>query len=73
MHLFILFNKVSFKKVLKSFVAMKCSVCGKTLAETFLKKIVGAYVKDEKGKRKPVCRECQKNLRSKEEILKQIK
>ncbi|MBW3018837.1 hypothetical protein KY329_01460 [Candidatus Woesearchaeota archaeon] len=51
---------------------MKCSVCGKTLAETFLKKIVGAYVKD-KGKLKPVCRECQKNLQSKPEILKQIK
>jgi len=52
---------------------MKCSVCGKTLAETFLNKIVGGYVKDDKGKRHPVCRECQKNLQSKEAILKEIK
>ena len=52
---------------------MKCSICKKTLAETFLKKIVGAYVKDDKGKLHPVCRECQKTLRTKEEILKELK
>ncbi len=53
--------------------AMKCDVCSKDLAETFLKKIVGGYVKDAKGKMRPVCRECQKKLRTKEEILKHIK
>ncbi len=52
---------------------MKCAVCGKTLAETFLKKIVGAYVKDGKGKLHAVCRECQKNLRTKEAILKKLR
>ncbi len=52
---------------------MKCSVCGKKLAVAFLKKIVGSYVKDDKGKLYPVCSECQKKLRTKEEILKHIK
>ncbi|MEM3154441.1 MAG: hypothetical protein QW165_02620 [Candidatus Woesearchaeota archaeon] len=52
---------------------MKCDICGKTVAETFLKKIIGSYVKDEKGKLHTVCRECQKKLRSKEEILKHLK
>jgi len=52
---------------------MKCDICKKTLAETFLKKIIGGYVKDEKGKLHPVCRECQKKLRSKEELLKALK
>ncbi len=52
---------------------MKCDVCGKTLAETFLKKIIGGYVKDEKGKMHPICRECQKKLQTKQEILKHLK
>jgi len=52
---------------------MKCDVCTKELAETFLKKIVGGYVKDKAGKLHPVCRECQKKLQSKEAILKDIK
>lgn len=53
--------------------AMKCDVCGKTMGETFLKKLIGGYVKDSKGKLHPVCRECQKKFISKEELLKQIK
>jgi len=53
-------------------LVMKCDICKKTLAETFLKKIVGSYVKDEKGRLHPVCRECQKKLKSKEELLKNI-
>lgn len=52
---------------------MKCDVCNKTMAETFLKKIIGGYVKDKKGKMHPVCRECQKQLQSKEKILEQLK
>jgi hypothetical protein len=52
---------------------MKCDICGKTMAETFLKKIIGSYVKDSKGKMHPVCRECQKKLGNKEEILKNLK
>jgi len=44
-------------------------VCKKELAETFLKKIVGSYVKDAKGKPHAVCRECQKQLLTKKEIL----
>jgi len=52
---------------------MKCDACGKTLAETFLKKIVGSYVKDAKGKQHPVCRECQKKFLTKEELIKQLK
>jgi hypothetical protein len=52
---------------------MKCDICNKTLAETFLKKIIGGYVKDAKGKMHPICRECQKKLGKKEEILKVLK
>ncbi|VVB81074.1 Uncharacterised protein [uncultured archaeon] len=51
---------------------MNCDVCKKTLAETFLKKIIGSYVKDAKGKLHPVCRECQKKLQSKAELLKNL-
>jgi hypothetical protein len=51
---------------------MKCEICKKRVKETFLKKIVGTYVKDEKGKKHLVCFECQKKFPSKEELLKQI-
>jgi hypothetical protein len=50
---------------------MKCSVCGKKVDITFLGKIIGTYIKDSKGKRHPVCFECQKNL-SREDLLKKI-
>ena len=39
---------------------MKCSICSKKIETTFLNKLVGTYMKNEKGKRKPVCSECQK-------------
>lgn len=52
---------------------MKCDICSKTLAETFLKKLIGGYVKDEKGKKHPICRECQKQFRTKEKLLEQLK
>jgi len=51
---------------------MKCEICKKKVEETFLKKILGTYVKDEKGKKHVVCFECQKKFPSKEELLKHI-
>jgi len=51
---------------------VKCEICGKKIIETFLGKIVGTYIKDEKGKQHAVCFECQKKFKSKEEILKNI-
>ncbi|MBI2145466.1 hypothetical protein HYU18_04045 [Candidatus Woesearchaeota archaeon] len=48
---------------------MKCEVCSKSIAKTFLDKIKGTYVKDEKGKPHVVCFECQKNLKDKQAIL----
>jgi len=51
---------------------MKCEVCKKKLEETFLKKILGTYVKDEKGKKHCICPACQTKLKTKEEILKAL-
>ncbi len=51
---------------------MKCEICGKKVTETFLGKIMGTYIKDNKGKKKTVCFECQKKLKTKEEILKNL-
>lgn len=52
---------------------MKCEICSKDIGTIFLSKILGSYVKDEKGKKHAVCSECQKKFQKKEEILKQIK
>ena len=49
----------------------KCSICGNKLAETFLGKIKGSYVKN-KGKLVAVCFDCQKKFKTKDEILKEI-
>ncbi|MBR9692013.1 hypothetical protein GOV06_04445 [Candidatus Woesearchaeota archaeon] len=51
----------------------KCEICGKKLGETFLRKIIGTYIKDEKGKKRTVCFECQKKFKTKEEILSNLK
>jgi len=51
---------------------MKCEICKKKIEETFLKKILGPYVKDEKGKKHAVCFECQKKFPTKEDLLKHI-
>jgi hypothetical protein len=51
---------------------MKCVVCKEKVQETFLQKPVGTYIKDSKGKKKLVCKECQKKLGSKEKILKKL-
>ena len=49
---------------------MKCDICDKKIQETFLKKILGTVVKNEKGKKHYICQECQSNLKNdKKEIL----
>jgi hypothetical protein len=50
---------------------MNCTICKSKIQETFLKKIIGTYIKDKKGKKKPVCSECQSKL-SEEEIKEKI-
>ena len=51
---------------------MKCEICGRGIEETFLKKIVGTYVKDAKGKKHNICFECQKKFPTKEELLQKL-
>jgi len=41
---------------------MKCEVCKSNIQETFLKKILGTYIKDEKGKKHLVCPSCQQKF-----------
>lgn len=48
---------------------MKCEICKNKINETFLKKILGTYVKDKAGKKHAVCFECQKKFTTKEELL----
>ncbi|MBU0471873.1 MAG: hypothetical protein KKF65_04560 [Nanoarchaeota archaeon] len=50
---------------------MKCDVCGKKVEITFLSKVVGAYMKNDKRKKKLVCSECQKTY-SKKDLLKKL-
>lgn len=52
---------------------MKCAICSKKIEELFLGKIMGAYVKDDKGKLHAVCFECQKKFPKKEDILTNLK
>ncbi len=52
---------------------MKCELCKKGIEQTFLNKILGTIVKDEKGKQHVICFECQKKFQKKEEILAQLK
>ena len=52
---------------------MKCEICGNKVQETFLKKIIGTHIKDEKGKKHTICFECQKKFTTKEEILTNLK
>ena len=51
----------------------KCEICDKNIEKTFLAKVIGTYIKDEKGKKHLVCFECQKKFKKKEELLKAIK
>ena len=50
----------------------KCGICGKKIEELFLGKIKGTYVKDSKGKLHTICFECQKKLKLKEDVLKEL-
>ncbi|MBW3015363.1 hypothetical protein KY330_03005 [Candidatus Woesearchaeota archaeon] len=52
---------------------MKCEICGKKVATTFLNKILGTVVKDDKGKKHYLCFECQKKFKSKKEIMENLK
>ena len=52
---------------------MKCNVCGKSIATTFLEKLKGTYVKDPKGKLHSVCFECQSKFKDKVLLLQQLK
>ena len=51
---------------------MKCESCKAELQTTFLKKIVGTIVKDEKGKPHYFCSNCQKQLGSREKLLAKV-
>ena len=52
---------------------MKCEICKKKIEETFLNKIIGAYFKDAKGKKHPVCQTCQQQYKNnKQKILEHI-
>lgn len=51
---------------------MKCEICKNKIEETFLGKILGTYIKDAKGKKHMICKECQKKYKTKEEIIKQL-
>jgi Zn-finger protein len=41
-------------------MAEKCAVCGRPIDIVFLEKIDGTYLRDRKGKKRPVCAACQK-------------
>tara|TARA_Y100000310_G_C20309961_1_gene635779 strand:- start:86 stop:247 length:162 start_codon:yes stop_codon:yes gene_type:complete len=51
----------------------KCKICGTKLKELFLGKLKGTIIK-KAGSNKPhhVCFDCQKKLKTKEEILKKL-
>lgn len=51
---------------------MKCEICKEKIEENFLKKVLGTYVKDKRGKKHLICKECQRKLETKEEILKNL-
>ena len=50
----------------------KCEICSDKIAQTFLGKLIGTYLKDAKGKKHTVCRNCQKQLGSKAKILEKL-
>lgn len=52
---------------------MKCAICSRKIEETFLKKILGTYIKDKKSKKQAVCFECQKKFPKKEDLLSNLK
>jgi hypothetical protein len=51
---------------------MKCEICKNSIEETFLKKPVGTYLKDKKGKKHIVCPGCQRKFSDKSKLLEQL-
>lgn len=51
---------------------MNCEICKNKIKSTFLEKMLGTIVKDEKGKKHSICFECQKKFHTKKEILENI-
>jgi hypothetical protein len=52
---------------------MKCEICKSKIQETFLKKIVGTYIKDKEGKKHLICSNCQKKFdNNKDKILENL-
>ncbi len=52
---------------------MKCEVCNKGIATTFLGKVKGTYVKGANGKLHSICFECQSRFKDKSSLLQQLK
>ncbi len=52
---------------------MKCEICGKAIATTFLEKLKGTFVKDSKGKSHSVCFECQSKFKEKQSLIQQLR
>lgn len=51
-----------------------CSICKKKIERTFLNKVIGTYIKDDKGKKHLICFECQKTFGdAKQDILSKIR
>ena len=51
---------------------MKCDICKKKIEETFLTKLVGTYIKDAKGKKHTICKDCQSQYKDKTTLLTRI-
>ncbi len=50
----------------------KCEICNSKIDMTFLNKIIGTYIKDNKGKKHSVCFSCQKKFSTKHELLEKL-
>jgi hypothetical protein len=50
---------------------MKCDICNKKIETTFLNKIVGTVIRDNKRKKRTICNECQKKY-TREEMRKAL-
>src|SRR3989344_10194 len=53
----------------RSKMAIKCEICNQKIAQTFLGKLLGTYIKDAKGKKHTICKNCQQQFGSKKAIL----
>ena len=51
---------------------MKCEICKNKINENFLGKLIGTYIKDDKGKKHTICFECQRKFKTKEEIAEKL-